>query len=216
MARLNNFGYLVGPTGSFGEDLSVTVRVRSGRNGEGGISLVNKLTKVFQGGEFRHIVADVNDRAAQAVQYGMASQLVKDTAKRGRPQRDDARLEASLLDENNRRVATNGFVVGIPSWLEQSPAALYWRGIEEGIPGYVPRNRILFKGPGGKASGPSGSTLNFFMKQGLRGRGATIEFIHEFPGYHYSRGGRAAYGRYQYRRRLVDALKRAGIPSETF
>jgi hypothetical protein len=41
------------------------------------------------------------------------------------------------MNEKNRDVYANTFTVGLAHWLDQSPAALYWRSIEEGMAGYT-------------------------------------------------------------------------------
>jgi hypothetical protein len=53
-----------------------------------------------------------------------------------RPQRPGDRLGAAIMDERNAVVYPNTFQVGLDDWLDKSPAALYWRVIEEGMAGY--------------------------------------------------------------------------------
>lgn len=73
-------------------------------------------------------------RIMQQYQVDALQDSIEDT---GRPQRTNkGRLRRSILDERNTILRANGWAVGIPAWLNQSPAGAYWRVIEEGTGPY--------------------------------------------------------------------------------
>lgn len=216
-----------------GGDLTVTVRRET--KADAGVALVNRITGAFQGGVFQLVVEDVNRRAAEAVAKGMYQQLQKEIQKTGRPQRKDLRLERSLLDDQNIFASVNGFSVGRTGWLDRSPARLYYRRIEEGKTTQRMYVRNLFSGgPGTPLAWPynpngvqgangyhRGVPAGYLRGGNLKliqrlGSGARLGFVGPFPAYRYSRGGTAAFGRFNYARKMTQDLKKAGIPMESF
>lgn len=186
------------------------------------ISLVNRLTGNFQGGPFRHAVTDVNDRAARFVAQGMVLRLKEKVDATDRPQLGTNRLEISIMSEENREATVSGFRVGRISWLDRSPAALYYRRIEEGdtqtYGAYVLfSNGLQTHGPfrpggGNRVTAPTGYK-HAFMPQG---QGVWVPDIGPYPAYHYSRGGIEAFRKYDIAGRYYDELKRVGVPIEVF
>lgn len=96
------------------------------------IRLTDSVSNKFVGGAFQTALSEVHERVADDVQHGMVQRLEEKVAATGRVQRGDERLRNSLLDERNRDVSASMFTVGRPMWLDKSPAAVYWRRIEEG------------------------------------------------------------------------------------
>lgn len=227
---------------------------RSGRFGQAGIGtdislrfdassmlhLTDKVTGWFRGGAFQRALAEANETAAIVVQQGMVDELEREVRQTGRVQRGTNLLELSLMHENNREVFANTFRVGRESWLDRSPAALYWRRIEEGdartfdsfilftnnfssyygpwSPGSVGSQRIA----GAMRSGHSGGTFSFpkSRKQPAgykhmrmpQHRGAFVQNIGPYPAYEFSAGGPAAFRRMGGMKALYTAhLARVGI-----
>ena len=192
------------------------------------VELLDKQTRFFRDGAFYAALAKVNDNLAKEMQQGMVDELHRqmeaNDRRPGRLQRGTNYLEESLLSYKNREVYANTFTVGRPSWLDQSPAAEYWRAIEEGQPtrkGYVLFWNALgkgeFSGPwspgGGNDKMPKGYPhMRLFMHQG----GYTKRMV--YPAYHYSKGamktGRA--GVLDLRTRYEEALWDAGLVSLGF
>lgn len=121
MARTSRFG-----RPGIGEDLlSVNFNARNV------LRLTDTITGKFRGGAFQRAISQTNEDAAVKIQVGMVKAL-REKIKRDRTQRPGKRLEVALLHENNREVTASGFTVLRPSWMDRSPAALYWRQIEYG------------------------------------------------------------------------------------
>lgn len=165
------------------------------------IRLVDEVTNKFRGGEFQRGLASVHERAAHAVAQGMVNSLQESVRATGRRQRGTQALERSLLDERNVKVTANQFLVGVESWLESSPAKLYYRRIEKGDPHvFDVVGGALFTNdfgrfsrpwsPGGKRPAPAGYK-HVRMPQRMA-RGALIKDVGPFPAYRYSRGGVSA------------------------
>lgn len=114
---------------------------------------------LFRGHAFLAAVEEAHHTMAERVQEDAVAILRERVAATGRPQLEDApregreanRLQRSLLDPENAFSSPAGFGVGIPAWLDRSPAALYWRIIEEGGQGYTTRG--LFFPPGAPVPG---------------------------------------------------------------
>lgn len=163
------------------------------------LHLIDRTTGSFRGGGFQRALASANAQAAKVVQEGMAKELDRQIG--AREQRPGNRLRRSILNDRNVDVLANTFSVGLPSWMDQSPAALYWRRIEEGDPQTFTA-RILFTnnavdsvGYGPPFARPeSGGGTHMRMPQ-FRRRGVLVQGIGPFPAYEYSRGGFAAFAR---------------------
>ena len=184
------------------------------------IHLIDKLTGQFRDATFKAALHGANERAAIEIQKGMRKHLEERIG--DRPQRQGKRLQKALTDEGNRIVKHNGFVVGVEAWLNKSPAAMYWRQVEEGMGAYV--TRALFSnngGPGGvgKVGRPfsrpnEGAMPHMRMKQYTRPgttRGVPIR-VKAFPGYHFMRdGGADAFQKLDMADRYQRALRSVGI-----
>ncbi len=108
------------------------------------IRLTQEITGYFRTGAFYEAVATAHREMAELVQDKAVENLQRAVRSNGRPQLEDyprpgrqgKRLEMSILAEDNRFVSASGFLVGRDSWLRRSPAALYYRLIEEGGQSY--------------------------------------------------------------------------------
>lgn len=204
------------PSRRFGKT-GVGDRVLSTRFDAGSmIRLVDRTRRSFGPG-FHTALADAHERVAVKIQVAMVEALKRSIQETGRNQRQGNRLEMSLMDERNREVTASNFTVLLPSWMNRSPAELYWRQIEEGS-NRVYQGYILFangsRGGGGglsargKAYGPyrpGGQRASNGRSQAAPpgykhsslimttyGRGGWSSSIGPFPAYHYTRGGTKA------------------------
>lgn len=193
------------------------------------IRLVEQYTNRFRSQRFYDALREANAKAATAVQKGMYDELHRQIGTHStyagpRPQRDNDRLGQAIMDERNAVVYPNAFQVGVEAWLNKSPAALYWRSIEEGMAGYW--TRALFKDPGGKFASPGDGGPHMRMIQfdtaaqrsaagkttsGGRVRGAEIH-VRPIHAFHYSAGGQRALRRLDMEALYVRYLGRAGFP----
>lgn len=211
-------------------DANIQVRVDAGEL----LHLIDRETGRFRRKGFQQALADVHVEAAQVVQKGMAAELDAKVGRTGtygyRPQRPGRRLQTSLLNDQNREVFANTFTVGIPHWLDRSPAALYWRQIEEGTAGYS--TNALFTdegGPGGIGSpapmsghphwarpNEGGPHMRMAQFRPFEGRTKGV-FIHVrgITAFRYSRGGLAGYrdftSKVDMADRYIRALRAAGF-----
>lgn len=169
-------------TGRFGWE--VTGGLFSARfNAREHIHLVDQVTGFFRGGGFNRGLAEAHENMAEQVQERAVEILRRRVAQTGRPQlsesprpgREANRLETSILNEYNRFASASGFLVGRPDWLEQSPAALYYRIIEEGGTPYVTSG--FFFAPGGKAELPSSARDAIKLHQTARTSGKPFTFL---------------------------------------
>ena len=194
---------------AYGQDLiSVTLQTRNL------VRLVDRYTNSFRGQRFYDALRDANAAAAVKVQKGMYDDLQRQIGTHStyagpRPQRPNDRLGAAIMDERNALVYPNGFQVGVKAWLDRSPAALYWRTIEQGMSGYW-TNALFTDIPGsGVWARPGEGGPHMRMIQ-LRNRGTAPRFwVRPIEAFEYSKGGRAAYRRLDikdlYKRHLRDA-----------
>jgi hypothetical protein len=150
------------------------------------------LRRQFGAGLVSAITAAHTD-AAERVQERMAEELEQRVAANGRPQtfRDDhesGTLPMAVRHPKNRIVTFSGFTVGVPEWLDQSPARLYWRQVEQGGP--ERETRGLFYLPGAPVA--ADPTLNKwhgrFRDYGLGSRAPRAR-IGPFPAYRYLETG---------------------------
>lgn len=178
--------------------------------------VVDKYTGYFRSGAVYGALSRANDQAAIKVQEGMVEVLNRQIGHRD--QRPGKRLEMSLLDERNREVYANTFSVGISRWMDRSPAAAYYRAIDEGQPSY--EAYVSFSdGPGtGPAKGPffrpmSGGGLNMRMPHSKSGpaKGRTLVEVGPFPEFHYTRGARTTIDAIDMAERYRAALATVGI-----
>lgn len=205
MARSARFGSTALGTPGF----SVRLDARTERM----IQLVDEVSNNFRGGAFQRALAKSHEAAAEVVQMGMVTELRKQVKATGRRQRGSNYLEFSLLHENNVDTTATGYTVGRESWLERSPARVYYRRIEEGDNATFD-GKILFTndhpGLGGPYSAPwSLGGISFRQRWSLKNhgpeardqppgykhirmpqrRGAYVQNIGPYPAYRYSRGG---------------------------
>lgn len=201
---------------------SVTVRYDNAKL----LALTDRVTGWFRGGAFQQALTEANAKVATNMQWGMVDELERQVKLTGRKQRGDERLEMSLLSEHNREAFANTFSVGRESWLDRSPARLYWRRIEEGDAATFD-SRILFTNDFGSFYGPwspSGrdtraSAGNYHRKQppGYKHmrmpqhRGAWVQNIGPYPAYRYSRGARRVLQRTNMHDLYATHLARVGI-----
>lgn len=155
------------------------------------IRLTQQITGYFQPAAFYRKVALAHVDMAELVQERAVEILQERVAATGRPQLEDAprpgreanRLETSILHEQNREVTASGWTVGRPGWLEESPAALYWRLIEEGGTAY--RTFGFFYPPGGKAELPGAQRTAIMLGQTLNTSRKPFPFlVAATPAYH--------------------------------
>lgn len=195
--------------------------------------LTDKISGQFRGGAFQLAVKEVHEELAQAVQNGMVAELRSRVAKTGRKQRGTNHLAISLLHERNTEITASGFLVGRESWLEQSPAALYYRRIEEGDAQTFNSN-ILFTnnhpslgGPYSQPWSPGGLSSKGTWEDGPTSRempagykhirmpqfrkGVFVRGIGPFPAYRYSTGGAKAYRRLDVHAIYEKHLNRVGL-----
>lgn len=118
------------------------------------IKSARRLETQFRDG-YKLASRDAHDQMAAIVQARQAFQLRQSVRQTGREQRGDRRLQKSILDARNRSARVGGFSVGIESWLDRSPAALYWRALEVGGEPYT--TRAFFVSKSGRASFASGA-----------------------------------------------------------
>lgn len=194
------------------------VSVRADLRGFDFLALTNRVTMSFRGGAFQRALTKVNGEAAHSIQVGEVEQLEGAVAETGRRQRGGKRLESAIMDPRNIDVTASSFIVGRPSWLDQSPAKLYWRRIEEGDPNTFDAY-ILFSNSGadggyGKVQGPyvrpSYERTNMRMRQ--KGRGVFVRNIGPFPKYEFSLGGQRAMRAFPFKPRYSQELKTIGLP----
>lgn len=170
------------------------------------LALTDKLTGAFRSQRFYQALQIANAKAAQQVQLGMRDSVRQQVGTHGsygpRPQRPGQRLERSIMSPRNFVANPNNFQVGIESWLNKSPAALYWRRIEEGdtrtFDAYILFSNQTATGPAkGPYSAPGDGGPHMRMKQfGMRGgraRGVFVRGIGPYPAFRYSQGGVTAF-----------------------
>lgn len=186
------------------------------------IFLTDRISGSFRGTAFYEALAKANAEAAYVVREGMVQELDRQVSKNGRLQRPGRRLQMALEDDRNVRVLANSFQVGIEAWLNKSPAALYWRRIEEGDPKSF-RARVLFTdvasgggyGPitgSGRFYTPNESEGNMRMKQfDENGYKGILVRIRGYPALRFSKGGRRALGRFDMYATYERNLRAAGI-----
>ena len=185
------------------------------------MALTDRVTGRFLGGPFRQAVTDVHTNAAITVQEGMVDSLRKSIKATGRKQRAGERLEMALLDEQNRQVTSSGYSVLRPSWMNRSPAALYWRRIEEGDKATFGSFILFSDGPGTKLVAPwrkggaRPSPAGYKNMRMPQHRGAWVADIGPYPEYAYTKGGVRASRRFPYAQRYRVALKNVGIDFDT-
>lgn len=165
----------------------------------------------FWSNEFYRAVAEANEAMAIKVQEGMVEKLRAGVGRLGRPQRGGERLAMSLMHEENRLVTSSGFLVGREAWLNQSPARMYWRGIESGIGSYY--TKALFFGPESEYTWskmnrkgevveytteyvPPMRSMYRMNERMPQHRGFDVR-ISAFAGHNYMSGGREAFERLQ-------------------
>lgn len=198
-----------------GGDPKITVRFEAGRI----IHLTDATTRKFLGGAFQHALANAHSEAAEIVQGAMAKALTKAerdhaaSTGRYRPQRPGDRLLNSILDERNREVTASTWRVGIPSWYEKSPAALYWRQIEEGGRPY--RTTALFTNawPGATRFFAPAPAPTAQMRMPQLSRGAPI-LVQGTPRYAYNAAGARAAKAIDYAALYRKHLKPIGLEAQ--
>lgn len=191
--------------------------------------LTDQVTGAFRNGKFQAAVSAANEQLADRVARGMVARLeeridsrVGGNAAMGgrRPQRGTNHLEQSLMSEKNRFVSASQVKVGLPQWLNKSPAKRYWRRIEQGAPEMVIETTILFKTTGGKFVWPSGGQLDPKLIRRPKGaepmaKGQFRHSIGPFPAYHYAEGGQEAFARTSMVELYRVQLAKVGIPLES-
>lgn len=228
MATTSRFGQ-VGP-GTEGFSVRMDLRGRSDI-----IALVDRVTHNFRGGTFQQTVASVNERAAIQVQEAMVVELRHRIRQTRRLQTRGERLELSLLDERNRDVTASSMIVGRESWLDESPAQLYWRQIDEGNPmeydwrAFFTNDFNNFYGPWSSGGTERQSQLRHTRSGGatkLYSRKAPPGYKHSrmpqsstgvamnvgpFPAYRYSAAGAKALRRFPFKAEYQKALANVGL-----
>ena len=213
MASSARFG---GPTGFRGRP-GYSVRF----NANSLIHLTDKVTGQFRQGTgvFQQTLRRVHEQAAADVVEGMIESLQKSVKATGRKQRGTGLLEISLRHENNRDVTASMFLVGRTPWLNQSPAKLYWRRIEQGD-NKTFDSKILFTNLDGRYAlpwsprdgGERPTPPGYKHMRMPQHRGVFVQNIGPFPAYHYSAGGAAKLRRMRMGQRYETALGQIGIP----
>jgi hypothetical protein len=188
-----------------------------------GLSIVDQLTGAFRSGAVYRALGTVNEKLAIQMQEAMASSLDKQVKATGRQQRGGERLKGSILHEFNREVFANNFRVGIPAWMDRSPAKTYWRRIEEGDAATF-NSHILFTNniSGGKRYGPysSGGVSRGRAEDAPPGykhmrmpqhKGPFILGIGPYPAYRYQEASLPVYRRANLASRYDAELKKVGV-----
>lgn len=166
------------------------------------VRLIDQYSRSFRSQRFYDALRDANAAAAVKIQKGMYDELqnqigTHSTYAGPRPQRPGNRLGTAIMDERNALVYPNGFQVGVEEWLDKSPAALYWRTIEQGMSGYW-TNALFTDSPGGSWRGfhaPGDGGPHRRMIQFKRGGRAPEFYVNPIHAFEYSKGGRLAYRR---------------------
>lgn len=192
------------------------------------IRLTDSVTGQFREGtgNFQRALSEANDKAALKVAEAMVESLQRSVKATGRKQRGTNNLAEAILHINNRDVTASSFIVGRPSWLDRSPAELYWRRIEEGDQTTFD-SEILFTNldgksyapwtPGGGGNSPGRFGISRPMPPGYKHmrmpqhRGVFVQNIGPFPAYHYSAAGLKALQRLQMKQRYKAELSHYGI-----
>lgn len=183
------------------------------------IRLIDQETGKYRSDAFYGALKRANLRAAETVQKGMAESVRTQIGTHShyagpRPQRTGNRLIKSLMNAENRVVHSNNFMVGLETWMNRSPAAEYWRTIEEGMAGYD--TRALFYTPGGKLASPGVGGPHMRMPQfttlGTQGRqiGAAIH-VSPIEAFNYSEGGHEAFNNLDMADLYIRNLRAAGF-----
>lgn len=167
------------------------------------LRLTDEITGAFRGGRFQRALEAAHTEAAQNIQKVSAQQLR--TRKSRRPQvrtpllgddHEPGALEEAILHEKNRFVNASGFKVGIPAWLDQSPAEKYWRQIEQGAPERAaPGFFYGFNKDGRSMRSRANPRRAGLDARFLQGRGPMTR-LGPFPAYRYGAAG-ATFGRFQ-------------------
>lgn len=114
-------------------------------------------------GPVRVALAAAHEDMAERVRAYAADELER--RKTDRPGRGNL-MEKAIRDRRNSEVSSAGFTVGETSWLDRSPAALYYRRIEEGGPNPMSR----FGAIGGSFFVPGGPIRASVDDFGVHGR----------------------------------------------
>jgi hypothetical protein len=188
------------------------------------IRLTDRVTGRFIGGGFNQALEEVHNKVAILMQEGQAQRLEEKIDATGRQQRPGERLKTSILHEANRDVTASGFTVGRPAWLDRSPAAVYWRRIEEGDtqtfdtiggafftstfgPGSFAVANHALKNLGSQGRG-FGGAMRMPQRQALAPR---ILNVGPYPAYKFTLGGKAVLNRTDFGAHYSRALASRGI-----
>lgn len=186
------------------------------------IDVIQREVNKFQTAKYYAALQRVNTDVAIKIQQGMRdnlqSQIGTHSSYGPRPQRPGQRLAKAIMNERNRDVYANAFTVGLAHWLDQSPAALYWRSIEEGMAGYTANvlfsNGTAFDGAEGPWSAPGNGgphmRMGQFTRRGGKMSGARVK-VRPIEAFDYSAGGIEAYAKVDIGDRYVRALRAAGF-----
>lgn len=158
------------------------------------IRLTDAITGKFLGGQFQKALAEAHEAMAIRVQQGSAKHVQRSISPT-RKQRGGERLATSLLDDRNRRVTASGFKVHVESWLDESPAAKYYRRIEEGDPHEFITYGVLFTDDFAKFYGPRRDMRSHMRMPQFQRQGSGIIRVGPFPAFQYVRAGRDALDR---------------------
>jgi hypothetical protein len=181
------------------------------------VRLVDRITNRFLGGGFQRALSRANELAAIQVQESIAEALdesIKEHRTRTRPRRPEQRTKMAILDAENREVLGNTFRVGIPAWYDRSPAALYWRLIEEeGIGSYTTEGFFSNPGAVGPRPSPTGQmALLQFHKSLKNGHPPPVIQVGAFAAYHYHRiGVTNAVGQLHMGAKYLEELRKIGL-----
>lgn len=186
---------------------------------------------------FKQATKSVHADAASQIQTGMVRTLEQRVRETRRNQRGSKHLELALMNPRNASVTNRGYGVLKEDYMNRSPAALYWRRIEEGdqttFSGY-----ILFTNDmaGGKRYGPyrpNGKRVRYTRQDGPvvvsdgappgykhtrmpQHKGAYVQGIGPFPAYRFTEGGAAAFRSFPHYQRYEKALAAVGLKLEPF
>lgn len=185
------------------------------------VRLTDATTRRFKVG-LQGQLARAHQKIAQKMLEAVADKLSEsmDDHYPHRPQREGNRLRTSILAEENRSVTATGFAVGFEKWMNESPAELYWRGIEKGIGAYETRGFFTDEWPGGKLYGPGrgGPHMRMpqfrdeFVTKGGHTMMAPKLSVKAFPGYNYFAELPVAFGRMD----IAGFYRAEGVPIEQF
>lgn len=156
-----------------------------------GFKINDRVTNKFRSGAVYRALKEANEDVAINMQKEMVKELERKVKAKGRPQRGSNALEESILHPDNRQVFANTFSVGIEDWMDASPAAAYWRRIEQGDKRIYTLPALFTNSPEGDDDGPVFGPYNpdeSYTGTGRKGKSRKTAYVRKQPaGYKHLR-----------------------------